>query len=116
MPEPTASVDIDFSITQFAQTMLQTATDTSGNVGNFLEELWNRSDRDTLVLAVIGLFPTSSSGSYSSTGRNITATDPGLPIPAGGLYINIFTVEDLRNFRIQASAGGTMTFVGVGFR
>ncbi len=116
MASPGADVEIDFAITQFAQTTLQTVTDADGAVETFLQQLWNRPDAVNMVLAVIGLFPTSSAGSYSTTGRNITPTDPGLPFPAGGIYINVFTPQDLRNFRIQAAAGGTITLVAVGYR
>lgn len=115
-PGPGGDVQLDFSLTQFAQTTLQTVTDASGAFGDFLQQLWNRSDADNMVLAVVGIFPTSSAGSYTTTGRNITATDPGLPFPAGGAYINIFSVQDLKNFRIQAATGGTITLVGVAYR
>lgn len=111
-----ASVDLDFGITQFAQTTLQTVTDTDGAVPTFLQELWNRPDIANMVLAIVGVYPMSSGGSYSTTGRNITPTDPGLPFPAGGLYINIFTPQDLRNFRMQATAGGTVMLVCTAFR
>lgn len=115
-PSPSGGVDIDFAITQFAQTTLQTVTDADGAFPDFLQQLWNRSDANTMVLTVVGIFPPSSGGSYSTTGRNITPTDPGLPFPAGGLYINIFEVQDLKNFRIQASSGGTVTLVAVAYR
>ena len=106
----------DLAISQFAQTTLQTVSDSDGARDNVLQQLWNRADADTMVLAIVGVFPTSSAGSYSTTGRNIIATDPGLPFPAGGIYINIFNVQDVKNFRVQAAAGGIITLVGVAYR
>lgn len=100
---------------QYVQTTLQTAHDSDGAVDNFLAAIWNRSDIDTMAYTVVGVFPTSSSGSYSSLG-SITASQPGTPFPAGGLYIYLLTPQDVRNFRIQAVAGGTVTFTGVAYR
>lgn len=106
----------DLAISQFAQTNLQTVSDTDGARDNILSQLWNRADADTMILVVVGAFPTSSAGSFSTTGRNITPTDPGLPFPAGGIYINIFNIQDVKNFRMQAAAGGTITLVAVAYR
>lgn len=109
-------VGLDIAISQYQQTTLQTVSDTDGGNPNFLSAIWTRSDIDSLVLCVVGIFPTSSAGSCSATGRNITATDPGLPFPAGGAYFNLFSPQDVRNFRIQAAAGGTITLVATAYR
>jgi len=111
-----AAGDIDIAISQYAQTTLQTVADTDGARNDFLAAIWNRADIDSLVLCVIGIFSTSSAGSWSSTGRGITATDPGLPFPAGGAYINLFSAQDVKNFRIQATAGGSLTLVATAYR
>lgn len=100
----------------FAQTTLQTVNDAAGARDDFLSALWNRSDAGTIRFVQVGLYPASSAGSYSTTGRNITAADPGTPLPAGGAYLYITNLQDLRNFRIQASTGGTITLVGVAYR
>jgi hypothetical protein len=113
---PSGDVSLDIGISQYAQTTLQTITPTDGARSDVLAQLWNRSDIDSMVLCVVGVFSTSSAGSYSATGRNITTADPGLPFPAGGVYINLFSPQDVKNFRIQAAAGGTVTLVGVAYR
>lgn len=118
MPDltPGAAVVLDTSISAYVQTQLVTVSDADGGRPDLLQEIWNRGDIDNLVLCVVGVFPTSSGGSYSLTGRTITPTDPGMPFPAGGVWFNIMSAQDVRNFRMQATAGGTVTLVAVGYR
>jgi len=87
----------------------QTATDVSGNVYH-LQSFAQHPNAREIVLVTIALSPTSSAGSWRSDGPHIVGASDGLFLAAGGGYLYLYSIDEVRNFRMRANAAGTITW------
>jgi hypothetical protein len=92
-----------------------TITDDDGG-RDILERIWQHPNSDLITLVAVSLGPLSGSGQYRSDGANVTDTQPGIYIPAGGGMISLYTRSDIRFFRIRADAGATMYLTAAAYR
>lgn len=92
-----------------------TITDSDG-ARDVLRDIWQHPQADELAYVQVGLSPASAAGVYRSDGPTVT-NNVGNPIPAGGAYLYLYSVLEVRQFRIQATtAGATMILTATAYR
>lgn len=91
-----------------------TVTETDGS-RDLLQTFWQGADADRLVMVQISISPAAAAGVYRTDGPGVT-NNVGQYIPAGGGVLYLFSLSEVRYFRMQAATpGGTMPFAATGF-
>jgi hypothetical protein len=100
---------------QFLFLEQQTVGDDDGAT-DWLVRFHQHPNADIISLVTVSLSPLSGSGLWRSDGGNITAASGGLFLPAGGGLLYLYTLNDVRFFRIQANAGETIFLTAAAYR
>jgi len=91
-----------------------TVTDTDG-ARDLLRDLWQHPDSDRIVMVQVSISPSASAGVYRTDGPGVQ-NGVGNFLPAGGGVLYMFSIGEVRNFRMQATGvGNTMPFTGSAF-
>lgn len=89
--------------------------DTSGGT-DVLKRFYLSPFARSLAMVQIMMSQTSGAGVYRTDGSAIKAEGDGLFLPSGGGVLYLRTIDEVRNFRIRANDGATMTLSAQAFR
>lgn len=90
-----------------------TVTDTDG-ARDLLATFWQHPDSDRIAMVQVSISPAAAAGVYRTDGPGVQG-GVGNFIPAGGGVLYLFSISEVRNFRMQANAGLTMPFAASAF-
>jgi len=91
-----------------------TITPTDG-ARDVLAPFWTHPAAQDIALVAIGLDQSSSGGVFRTDGPNVLS-GLGQPFPGGGGYIYLSSLNDIRAFRVQAAAAGTVNLRATAYR